>query len=623
MKVKTALPFIVATIMLTAMLTGCTGSINTSSTNDSNITDASTTDTTTNKTDSVKLEMTDTDKGFACVVSAEGNVYWQVGKDSCDDLMELYSLKTDESCIGIHVVPDNSEEYPYLYPDEPWTMLVYNAESPSWFTAEMEEAVWSAFEEWKNTVYSIFDYKALLELKTNDTIAAAPADNYVPTEEDIEAFMGYALDTNSLVTFMRSSVLNTIQAAVGQSVSSDAYNYIQKIRSELNTQDMIVGILTPFNVSSAGVIQSNFYAAIVGSFFDVDKWVYYAGVAEGYPYVSAVYMWNHGMVPSQDSDTVWRLHSANGGQILYTLQDEVVSTKNAFAAIVGKDGTVYWKTGMDNVDLIRDSFGLTDGEYVEVQVKPVLDKESAALVLQDGYNPDATIIFPYLDEKSVWTIFVLNEDTPEWYGTDQERAVMAACDEWKKDVYSGFDFESAGTAFTEETRKVTEYTDEDITLLTEWVDAWHNVSDKGVSPTAAIVLSGYESVSSNLWDDFDSYLLSCWRAKHTECPGSVVIYGYFKAQGITNEEDYDNDIRNVVGNSVSDVMEALAGYYYSNIDTWEYYDGDLTGYPFEAGAKLVLKNLVPFTDGKNWYLSSGEDASIVYQIDEASLLNKR
>lgn len=77
-----------------------------------------------------------------------------------------------------------------------------------------------------------------------------------------------------------------------------------------------------------------------------------------------------------------------------------------------------------------------------------------------------------------------------------------------------------------------------------------------------------------------------------------------------------------MANSVSDVMEALTGYYFSgSIKEW-YGSDNTTSYPFEAGADLVLKNLVPSTDGENWYLSSGEKGDVVYAISEADLLNQ-
>ena len=69
-------------------------------------------------------------------------------------------------------------------------------------------------------------------------------------------------------------------------------------------------------------------------------------------------------------------------------------------------------------------------------------------------------------------------------------------------------------------------------------------------------------------------------------------------------------------------MEALAGHLFDNIDRWAYYTGESESYPREAGAQLVIRNLVPYTDGAKWYLCSGANCDIVYQIFEAELLSK-
>lgn len=570
----------------------------------------------------VKQDKTDIDKGFACIVSENGKIYRRTGIDSCADLMKQYHLVDDGSYIGIHVVPDNDEKYPYLYPEYDWKMLVYKSACPSWFTEEMKSDVWSAFEEWKDNVYSIFDYKGLRVVTADDVLDIAPTDaEYKVTIEELAAFLKCAHDTNSLVTYIRESVLGTIQSAVGTSISNDAYNYIQVVRMASDASDKISSAFADagYVVSNVGVIQSNFFAAICGSYFDIDKWTYYTEESDGYPYASIMYMWEHGLILSQDSNTYWHLHSLDAGQILYTVSDDMVSTKKAFAAVVGKDGTVYWQLGADNVESVKAHFGLTGDDYVEIQVNPVLEKKDAEYVLIDGNNREATIIFPYLDPKSEWTLLVLNEEKPEWYDEKEyESAVMEALNGWKKSVYSGLDFASAENAFTEETRNIATPTNEDIDLLKEWVTVWNNIKDKGVSPTAAITMSGYQSVSSNLWDDFGSYLLSCWRYVHSECPGSVVSSGYAAYAG--EEKAADKAIKTFVSDSVSDVWEAVTGYYFSNVSNWEYYDGDVKGYPYAAGAKLVLKNLVPCTDGTNWYLCSGEDAKVVFEISAEDLL---
>ena len=604
---------IIAALCITAVI-GSSCSVNADG-NDENA------EVNTEETNITKLQQTNEDKGFGCIISENGDVYWKTGTDSCDDLKEIYELDNSKNYLSIHIVPDNDEKYPYLYPDEPWIMMTYNMETPEWFTDEMSDTVWDAFGEWKNSVYNVLDYKGLLSLSAQDTIDIAPDDNYQISSEDIDQFISFTQDVDSCVTYIRVSVYNTLYASIGTSVGSDAVNYMNnEIRKPAVEAGKVEDRIVPLGVSNVGVIQSNFYAAILGGYLKEDNWIYYTGNAGGYPYEAAVYLWKNGLYPSQDSNLMWRLHSANGGEILYEISNDKITAKKAFAVVLKEDGTTYWKIGLDDTSSIKEEFDLKDGDYVEVQVFPGLDESIADIVLPDGNNPEATRVFPYLDKNTIWTVNVLNEEIPEWYNDSYEEALLNACTEWKSSIFSNLDFEAAKEVFTEKTKEKAEYTADDIKLLAEWATVWHDIYDKGIEPTVAIKLTGYEYVGRSVWDDFDAYLLSAWRAQHTQCPGKVALAGYCTFMGV-DENGFDKTISDVVGNSVSDVMEALAAYYFDGIDGWKYYDGDQSVFPFKSGVELVIKNLVPYTDGEYWYLCTGENAEVVYQISETELLS--
>ncbi len=210
----------------------------------------------------------------------------------------------------------------------------------------------------------------------------------------------------------------------------------------------------------------------------------------------------------------------------------------------------------------------------------------------------------------------MNGENQDWYKADSEAALLAALEEWKDAVYGGFDFEKAGVDVVfpaETTLEKATYTEDDIALLADWARAWHNVSDQGISLAVSInqTISSYSS--ANIWDNFDSYLTSLWRDVHVQCPGGCIEDGY--------ERDVpDGNPTTNIGDVVADVMAALGGYYFSGITDWAYYTGDTTTYPYAAGAELVLKNLVPITDGTNWYFASGEESWIIFSISEAELL---
>ena len=143
-----------------------------------------------------------------------------------------------------------------------------------------------------------------------------------------------------------------------------------------------------------------------------------------------------------------------------------------------------------------------------------------------------------------------------------------------------------------------------------------------MDPTAMIKLSGHKNVGSSIWDQADEYFLSTWRVQHSDCPGAVVSSGYWGRLGITDRQDYISSVNDALANSVSDAMEALTGKFFAGSEEWEWvgYTGDAEGYPYEAAAELIMHNLVPSTDGTNWYLSSGMDADIVFEITEEELL---
>ncbi len=562
-------------------------------------------------------------EGFVCVVSSEGTVFSDIGKETFAQILSANNLADDDKILKVAVVPDNTETYPYLYPEKDWKALFFAEDAPDWFTDAFQLNVQTAFETWKQTVYGCFDYTAVRELTADSTLSKSPDDTYTASDEDIRNFREYININNSLCTYIKTSVNDTIESAVGSSVAGNVWNYVNRdIGEQVKQAGKIGDILTSMGVSNVGVVQNDFSGGVTGGFFTLDTWKYYDGKLEGYPYQCTVYLWEHGLAVSEDSSSIWRLHCANGGRILCEIPDEQMSTSNAFACVVGKDGTLYWGAGEDNCSDILTANNLSADDCVSTQVKPVLDQAKASLSLPDGNNPDVTRYFPYLDSSSVWTLSVLDEQTPDWFTDAMSQSVMDAFAEWKTDIYGNFNFEDATKVFTDSTKEAADYTEDDVALLSKWAAAWHNLKDQGMDPTAAIKLSGFQSIGSSVWKDFDAYLLAAWRVQHEACPGDVVQAGYFAAQGITDKEKYDHQIGDVVGDSVSDVMESLAGYFFPTISKWAYYTGDASTYPFAAGATLILHQLVPYTDGEKWYLASGKDADIQYQIAETDLFEK-
>lgn len=566
------------------------------------------------------------EQGFICIVTEDGALHWDASVDNFDRLFAVSKVEEAAGYVRVEVVPDNGEAYPYLYPEKDWKLLVYEEKAPEWLTEDMKASGMEALEEWKKTVYATFDYEAFREMTAADTVAAAPGEGYEPTDEELAAFREYVVLEDSLCTFLKTSVNDTLAAAYGPAIAADIWNYMNNsVGNEAEHAANLGKLIRDMGLSNVGSVQKDFYGSVAGHFADIKNWNYYAGDTEGYPYECAYYLWSHGLSVSQDSNKLWRLHSADGGEIYAEIPDEEVSANKAFACVAGEDGSLYWGRGLDNVDSIRREYGLAaDGAFVDVRVEPVLDYENAKLTLPDGNNPEVTKYFPYFDSTTVWTLTVLDAEIPEWFDETMQEAVMTACEEWKADVLDSFRFEEASAVFTEETQNVASYTEEDAALLKEWALVWNSLKDQQLDPTTVIKASGHSNVGSCVWDQADEYFLSAWRVQHSDCPGAVVSNGYWGRLGITDKNDYISSVNDTLANSVSDAMEALTGKFFDGADKWEWtgYTGDTEEYPYEAAAELIIRNLVPCTDGTNWYLCSGMDADIVFEIPEEELLGE-
>lgn len=165
-----------------------------------------------------------TEEGFVAILTAEGELYTKLAVDSFAALIRDNGIAADTDMVKIAVMPDNGEAYPYLYPDGEWKLVLFGDEIPSWYDAEAEARVLSAFEDWKAEAYSIFDPSVILALVNPQTIDVTAGD---VTEEIQAALDKWAdVDSNWMVCYVRNAVPTTIQGAVGKSIANDAWNYV-------------------------------------------------------------------------------------------------------------------------------------------------------------------------------------------------------------------------------------------------------------------------------------------------------------------------------------------------------------------------------------------------------------
>ncbi|MDR1412811.1 MAG: hypothetical protein LBJ07_02675, partial [Actinomycetes bacterium] len=258
------------------------------------------------------------DHAFTAIVDKDGNVYWQAGIDSAEQLIKANNLTDDDTILTVTVVPDNEKTYPYLYPDLPWK-LVISDDPPSWYGRTHEKAVMVAFEKWKTYVYD-FDLTGF-----RDFFAHLPVEPVTPTDADIALLKEWATlnpDGQSV-----DAVPDTNEKWVGKTIWSSAEAYLNDAFSEAYGQcpgpvvchGIEVATSTTLDAATEDKIGSTVgEKALVGSFFtNTEKWKGIAAGTTGYPWQACVSLWKRGFIASSDG-TNWRLSSGKEGTVVYT-----------------------------------------------------------------------------------------------------------------------------------------------------------------------------------------------------------------------------------------------------------------------------------------------------------------
>lgn len=559
----------------------------------------------------------DTVQGFVCAVDQNGTVYWQAGLNSYEDVFKTFGLTDDGSYLKVFVIPDNEETYQFLYPEKGWKGLVSADSIPGWFGVDAQAKVSAAFSEWKNTVYGLFDYKALRTLSANDSIAASPAADYQVTEEDIAALTNFVKIEDKLLVYARDSVLYTIEKYCGTAIRNDIWKRFSNEVAVLKESAISEEQQAEKGVMAKGVPGLNYMCEIIGSYFnfDPDQWLYCNLEFEGYPYEGARYLFEKGLYPWIDSGTSsWYLSTADGN-MLYNVPDSEIGPAQAFSCLVDADGGIYWRTALDNAsDLERVFAADITTDYVCVHVLPVLALEDATFTIPDGKDPSILKTFAYFDPNSTWTLSV-EGDTPSWFTADLEAGVMAAFDQWKSGIDANVDFEGVKRIFVSQPEEIV-VTDEDIELLRQWAALWQEFTDNGDNPAYRIRKIIFDNFGLSIYSDMERYIVNDWRNRHVACTGSAVSAGYMEYVGLTESDPTYSRVKSAVSDSVLDMQVALTGYYLKNMD-WG--DGT-TENPYECVAVLVQHGLIPNTDGSSWYLTNVDTAEVIYDISTAELL---
>jgi len=231
-----------------------------------------------------------------------GKVYWEAGINSHDELIHKHKVRDDTvdmeeiSHAKIEIIPDTRKEYPYLYPDGKWKLIIDERVTPSWLMQVHKDAAWEAWKEWKAIVYRFNYQEALKPSHPFKTKKGKPSKTDILNLKEWDS--------------VRDSVRGSVWASVWDSVWA-------------SVRDSVWASVRASVWDSVGAS----VRAYIGSMFPaIKEWKYYNGKAEGYPYQPAVDLWKRGYVPSFDGKT-WRLHSGRNASIVFEITQEELRIK--------------------------------------------------------------------------------------------------------------------------------------------------------------------------------------------------------------------------------------------------------------------------------------------------------
>ena len=219
-------------------------------------------------------------QAFSCIVMRSGTVYWEEGIDSHDSLISNFKIRDDTtdmeeiSHAKVEIIPDSRYKYPYLHPDGKWGLQIDERVTPSWLLDMHRDNAWKAFAEWKEIVYSSFNWEEAL--KPFNPLKGKPKQ---PTDEDMELLKRWDSVRDSVGDSVEDSVGDSVRDSVGDSVW-----------------------------------------AYIGSLFpNISGWKYINHKEGEYPFQPAVVLWKRGFIASYDNK-IWRLHSGKKAEIVYEMK---------------------------------------------------------------------------------------------------------------------------------------------------------------------------------------------------------------------------------------------------------------------------------------------------------------
>jgi hypothetical protein len=264
-------------------------------------------------------------KAFSCVIGRDKTVTWRFGTDSHEDLINIAGYKDDtldpdkiEFC-RIEISPKNGS---YLEPDK-WVFKIDMDITPTWWTLAHKRACEREHKKWKEQLDKVLVRKPIVnpfditppEKITDEHIQLVRewASVVASVRDSVGAAVGASVGA-SVVASVRASVWASVRASVVASVGDSVGDSVwDSVRDSVGAA---VGASVGDSVWDSVVASVWAYN---GTFFLLKRsaWKYTENIpGEGYPFQSAVTLWELGLVPSFDGKK-WRLHGWPDGRVLW------------------------------------------------------------------------------------------------------------------------------------------------------------------------------------------------------------------------------------------------------------------------------------------------------------------
>jgi len=192
-----------------------------------------------------------------------------MGLDSHEKIKIHFRLKDDDNYCPCEISPKNTD---YLNPDK-WVFR-FDDKIPDWWKKSHEKMSWEAFEEWKKQLDKILVKKPIIH----------PFRDIKPPEKITEKHIKLLMEWDSARDSVGTSVWDSVGTSVCDSVGDSVW-------------------------------------AFIGSFFKLKRteWKYTEKIkTKGYPFESAVKLWNMGLVVSFDG-TTYRIHGGKDAKVMYEI----------------------------------------------------------------------------------------------------------------------------------------------------------------------------------------------------------------------------------------------------------------------------------------------------------------